>query len=175
MSTASHIYYRAIYPSGLFWCDVPSFWAISHIKVYFCLYMMKLNGTYPVVLKTLKIHKKKKKSSFKNICKNHVLLTTRRKKRIQQRQISFCCLPIKRSARLANMKAQLTGGLYNVKILPCCQLCERLIISGWILPPDTVGGYGLIDRKMKLINVWGEMSTCLQLTSLKCWTAGVFN
>lgn len=116
----------------------------------------------------------KKISSFKNICKNHVL-TTRRKKKIQQRQISFCCLPIKRSARLANMKAQLTGGLYNVKILPCCQLCERLIISGWILPPDTVGGYGLIDRKMKLVNVWGEMSTCLQLTSLKCWTAGVFN
>lgn len=29
-----------------------------------------------------------------------------------------------------DMKAQLTGGLYNVKILPCCQLCERLIISG---------------------------------------------
>lgn len=83
----------------------------------------------------------KKISSFKNICKNHVLLTTRRKKKIQQRQISFCRLPIKRSARLANMKAQLTGGLCNVKILHYCQLCERLIISGWILPPDTVGGF----------------------------------
>lgn len=117
----------------------------------------------------------KKISSFKNICENHVLLTTRRKKKIQQRQISFCCLPIKRSARLANMKAQLTGGLCNVKTLHCCQLCERLIISGWILPPDTVGGYGLIDRKMKLVYVWGGMSTCLQLTSPKCSTAGVFN